>query len=461
MKEKRTRFFNGKNRKLFLALLVFLLMLILSISTVLYFQFSVSFKKTPTIVSVSNGRTGSFFFDSENEVHIPYYQYSTETASKFGWLTAKYGNLKCKIDSYFDLRTETERGLGLFSNVKGAYSGGQYFLFSNGIDAFFNLGSVGQVSTNLEQWIPAPTFSSTTKSQNFSRFVGLMEGSPDNLTVCFSDFQGFITGISNYSFYFLNLSGDDTFIEEITFSGDLDYLGDAQFFLFRENPAICWSFYDDILDLVTLKISLKEDNTWYNFTMSYPSKDLYPCGFDTHDGSLRVYYYGLNYFGSSDDGNFNGTTLYQTLVTTEGLIPTPIFSYPHRLHFPEQSIHQWDNGDVSLLYQQYNSTNSIAYYGLYSEGHLEKSIIQLNPNSTWTIPIQFAIQDNYIHVLWKESFPISIPESSTSHSLYFARLPLDTDFLLDNTQIIEHITWIDSKNTLYVLCTKRRGSEFS
>ncbi|MHA1592271.1 MAG: hypothetical protein ACTSUP_07345, partial [Candidatus Heimdallarchaeaceae archaeon] len=108
----------GRRKTIFLTVLALLLITIIPVVTILYYQTSENFKKTPIVIKIPNGITGSFFFESETIIHIPYSHYDLESGSRIGWSTINYGNTRVSTTDHFYNRTEIKSYLFQFSNVR-------------------------------------------------------------------------------------------------------------------------------------------------------------------------------------------------------------------------------------------------------------------------------------------------------------------------------------------------------
>lgn len=400
-----------------------------------------------TLIKFEDTITGSFFFEDDSNLHITYDHYSPEYDEQFGWtlICNSKGGLFLE-KNHIDEKLSIERGTNLFHNVRGAYAGGYYYLFSNGISFFFDPRAIGQRSMNLESWIPVPTFRNTTTSAYFSRFIGTQVDAMGNLIACFSDFQGFVLGQTNYTFYLLTITQDKWFLENVTFDGNLENLGKANFFLYDNQPIITWSFYNSTSDLISLKLTRKVNNTWTNHTLSYENYDLIPCGFQTYNGELNLYYYGLNYIGL-----YNETQLFKATINNGSLDSINLFSYSSRLSFSDRSVFQWNSGVYSIFFQDHSEFNTSIYYGEINSDKEDIVGIRINDSTSQQSAIQMEIRNEIIFLMWNEVFLNPNPDESDTYTLYLCSFNNISTLASLNQESFQTVFWIQPHEELVTL----------
>jgi hypothetical protein len=380
------------------------------------------------LICFDNGRTGSFFFENNTKINL-LYSFFTNDCELLSWSIITESTNQLSFSKNIDTRKNNERGgVSGFSGIRGiTTTKGKNYLFANGQNGLFFPKVVGQYTEDFENWFPAPTFLDNTLSDTFSRVIGVQANSSNSVLVCFSDlYDGWGTR-SNYTFYILELVEDNWNLETITFSGNLQNLGRAYFYLYQDKPLICWSFYNESTDLIELNLSIRnETSSWLNFTISFPEQDLFVCGFDEKNSNFAMYFYGLNYVPYSLE-SYTHTTLYSASLLNNNLNVLSLLSLPHAFNLFDRCMYHWDNGSISLFMKEiYNQSN--CFLGLYTEGKLTLTKVAYNHSSIITIPFQLGVNSDRVYLLWAETLPSSGPDSPSNRSLYFAMFPRNASF---------------------------------
>lgn len=198
----------------------------------------------PFLIEVKSGRIGTITSDNE-KISLAYCHYDLEKGNQIGWTNIVTKKSGIKLQNYFDHRRGGERRIGSFSKVVGIPGNdGWNYIFANGIDGFFDPGVIGQRTRDFKNWVPIPTFNNDTSSSIFSYFSGYDFNSTDSLYCCFSDYQGFIMGQTNYSFYLFQITDEQWHISKITFQGNLEYYIKSCYQIFQDRHVILWNYYN-------------------------------------------------------------------------------------------------------------------------------------------------------------------------------------------------------------------------
>ncbi|OLS32203.1 MAG: hypothetical protein HeimAB125_11410 [Candidatus Heimdallarchaeota archaeon AB_125] len=448
----------GINRRFFLFLLGSILLL--SISIPVTFTILKIYQKENSIflMEINNGIEGSFFFEPGGTIHLPYVYYDVHEGYYIGWTQVLNNLLGYKTKNYF-LQNPEYKQISFFSSIRGIKSvDDYYYFFVNGEDGFFRPGTVGQRSKDLMSWETFPSFNNDTSSVILKTFIGTDADSQGNLYSCFSDAQGFVLGFDNYSFNIVTIENNNWQMENITFEGELSFLGKGYFTIYDDNPVICWNFYNSSLDLVTLNLAIKNGlNIWNNYSITYPNQDLSPIGFHKAENKIEINFSGYSYYGVNHPSNSNQTTLYRATYSNDEVLSEILFTYPEEIHINENCFHQWNNGSISLFFESFKDGNTKTYYGIISNEDVVLTEIVYNSSTTYRKAHQFEIVDDKIYLLWNEHFRHPTDYNKDYSKLYLGIVPLDypldfTDEIIDYT-----VEWL--KFSLVTLSHKQTTQE--
>ena len=442
--------------------ILFILILSITLPIILYKFYD---KNDDTfLLQIKQGTIGSFFFENDFLLHIPYNHVDRTNGEQIGLVSLLMGEKDVKIENFKDSLSSWDKGILHLSKLRGIKtSSGWYYLFANGLDSYDVPHVIGQRSLNFSSWTSSPLFNFNTVSENLSKFVGIEKNSKGEVFGCFSDFLGKINSSRYYSFLIYSINQNMDLVYNLTYGGETDYYLNSYFTIFNDSFVINWNYYNSTLDQVVSNLIVSNDSKrWSNFTLYFPNNDIFPCGFEVFANKISIYAYGLNY-NATDPEPYSKTFLYSNTYTNDTLTSELLFTLPNQLYFNEKSIYTWNNGSVSIFFTEYFETSVNSYYGLYSDGVLSLNKIAYNSSCNFVEALQLDIRGEKICLLWREIHSDNFPIEPLKYYLYFGYFTDKTSIDLMFNSNISIIEWgngsLLQKRGMYVASKRRKNIE--